>query len=372
MILHVITGLSGGGAEAALMAFMSALPSDERAGHSVVSLTDEGVYGPKLRALGVDVTTLGMRRSVPSPKALWQLIGLIRRKSVHLVQGWLYHANLMTSVACLFSFSGKKHLWGIHNALGEMGREKRLTQGVIRLCATLSFLPSAIVYVAERAARQHEALGYQACKRHVIPNGYNLLRFVPDVTAKDALCAELNLDPATPLVGLNARWDWTKDHATFFHAFTQTDTAHAVLVGAEMTADNDALMLLVRAHGLEGRVHCLGFRSDIERVVAGWDVACLSSCTEAQPNAVGEAMACGVPVVATDVGDVDVMIGGTGLVVPPQNPEALGAALNTLLAEAPSQRQLRGQLARARIESYYSLEGMVEKYRALYQTLSQK
>jgi glycosyltransferase involved in cell wall biosynthesis len=123
----------------------------------------------------------------------------------------------------------------------------------------------------------------------------------------------------------------------------------------------------VRECGLGDRVSLLGERTDIPEVVAGFDLAALSSAWgEGFPNVVGEAMASGVPCVATDVGDCRWVIGPHGAIVPPRQSEALASALGRLLDLDPQARQQLGLAGRARILQQFSLQEVVSQYEALH------
>jgi glycosyltransferase involved in cell wall biosynthesis len=107
----------------------------------------------------------------------------------------------------------------------------------------------------------------------------------------------------------------------------------------------------------------------VSRLSAAFDLATLSSRGESFPNAVGEAMACGVPVAATDVGDVRFIVGDTGLVVPAGAPHALATAWCSLLAESGEVRKRRGEAARARIRARFDLRAVVASYETLYEEI---
>jgi glycosyltransferase involved in cell wall biosynthesis len=134
-----------------------------------------------------------------------------------------------------------------------------------------------------------------------------------------------------PLIGLVARYDPFKDHATFLNAAARVareiPSARFVLCGAGVDRSNAGLAALIDSAGIGQRCHLLGPPRDVPRVLAALDVLASSSISEAFPLVLGEAMACGVPCAATDVGDSALIVGPTGRVVPPQDPAALGAAL---------------------------------------------
>jgi len=110
-------------------------------------------------------------------------------------------------------------------------------------------------------------------------------------------------------------------------------------------------------------------RVDIPELTAALDVATCSSTGEGFPNTVGEAMACGVPLVVTDVGDCAILLGDAGAVVPPGQPRAFADALVRLLRLEPDERADLGQRARRRIEECYAIERIAEHYAALYREL---
>src|SRR5262249_20308544 len=135
-----------------------------------------------------------------------------------------------------------------------------------------------------------------------------------------------------------------------------------------MSTDNEVLMAWIARAGLGDAVRLVGERRDIPALLAACDVAALSSAFgEGCPNVVGEAMACGVPIVVTDVGDTREMVGRFGRVVPRREPEALAAALVEMLRLAPEERRALGAGARQRIVTDYGLEHIARRYAAVYE-----
>ncbi len=362
-IIHIITGLDVGGAEMALYSLLSGLGECERPHHRVISLIALGPVADKIKALGVQVDSLNMPKGRPTLSGFLRLLGLLRSEPRCLLQGWMYHGNLIASFAALCRLHPRRLLWCIHNSLAQIEGEKPLTRLIIRFSALLSRLPQKIIYVAQRSARQHEAIGYAKSRTLVIPNGYDVTLFKPDASAPARLRSALGVADEIKLIGLVGRWDWSKDHANFISALSQVPGAHGVLIGKNVDADNAELMELIKTHGVQKRVHLLGYRSDVAALMPGLDLLCLSSRTEAMPNVVGEAMSCAVPCVVTDVGDAAEMVGESGWVCPSQNAAALAATLSEALK---SDLAAQGQRARARLEARYTQEKMVEGFRQTY------
>lgn len=366
LIIHLITGLNVGGAESVLASLLESFAPDERAHHCVISLIEADTpVADRIRELGVPVSSLGMKPGRPTLGALRRLMRELSASPPWAIHAWMYHANLLASLACLLGGHRRAHLWAIHNGLEGLERQKRLTRATIRVGAWLSRLPAAIVYVAARSADQHEAQGYKPTRRVVIPNGHDLTRFKPDPGAR----ARLGL-PASftgPVIGHVARWNWAKDHANFLAALAHIPTAYGVMIGRDVDKDNRELEELIRHHGVGKRVRLMGLRDDVHLLMPGFDVFCLSSRSESLPGVVCEAMACGVPCVATDVGGVQEIVGDTGLVIPPENAEALAEALRTLITRPD--RPALGQKARERVEKLYDIRRMTQAYLTLYARL---
>jgi len=362
MIVHLITGLNVGGAELALFRLLEGLSEHERARHRVISMIAPGAVAEKIEALNIPVASLDMQPGRITYSGLLRLVSLLHHTPEWHLQCWMYHANLLGSVACLAMFRPRNLIWGIRNSLSHIKREKWMTRHIIRQSAMLSLLPQRIVYVAKRSTQQHEALFYAKSRTQVIPVGYDVEGFAPGTADK----LRALVQTAAPLVAHVGRWDWTKDHANFIAALAQVPAAHGVLIGKNVDTNNAELMALLKQHGMAERVHLLGYRDDVAQLLPGADLLCLSSITEAQPNAVGEAMACGVPCVVTDVGDAADLVGDTGWVVPAQDSAALAKALRTALA---SDYKAKGQAARARILQHFTRETMLAQWRKLYADL---
>ncbi len=105
------------------------------------------------------------------------------------------------------------------------------------------------------------------------------------------------------------------------------------------------------------------------RLTASFDIAVSSSCGESFSNAIGEAMACEVPCVVTDVGESAKIVGDTGLVVAAQNPEALALSCEKIITLPESEKQKMGQSSRQRINDHYSIQSIARQYQSLYESM---
>lgn len=339
---------------------------------TVISLMDLGDVGPHIRALGIPVYALGMKRGgLPSPAVLlrlWRLLGKVHPDVVHT---WMYHSDLLGGlVARLIGCS--KVIWGIRHSNLSKTENKRSTIWVVKLCAALSgVVPTRILSCSYRARDIHVAVGYKEDKLHVIPNGFNLRHFVPDASARSSVRGELGLPADAPLVGLVARYDSQKNHAGFLEAASllhvRRPDVHFVLAGQDIDALNADLITAIEQKSLQAYMHLLGRRDDVPRLMAAFDVLALSSHGEAFPNVLGEAMACGVPCVVTDVGDSAEIVGNTGRVVEVGDMAGLANGLFEVLELPADIRANLGVQARARVAAEYEISHVATQYMAFYE-----
>jgi glycosyltransferase involved in cell wall biosynthesis len=373
-VLHVINDLSVGGAEMMLYKLLS--HGDTRGFRpAVISLGRRSTLDARIEALGVPVYSVGMRpTSLPTPGQLWRLFSAVRHVKPDLIQGWMYHGCLAAELARATGARRAPVVWGVHSCNDDLTLEKRMTAAIIRLCGRLSARASSIVYVSEASRRQHEAMGYRPENGCVIPNGFDTSRFAPSTEARAAVRAELGMHEDHLLIGLVGRFHPMKDHINFLRAASllseDCQAARFLLVGREVNVDNPVLRRMLASWGLEGRAHLLGERSDIPRLIAASDICSLSSSYgESFPLVIGEAMACGVPCVVTDVGDAAKLVGPTGLVVPPRDSEALAEAWRELIRLGSAGRAQMGEAARERVRENFQLASVTAQYEALFRSL---
>jgi glycosyltransferase involved in cell wall biosynthesis len=369
-VLHVITGLDTGGAETMLYKLLQATNGEVEA--RVLSLMEGGSNARRIEALGVPVGFLGMARgSIPGPATVWRLQRMMREFLPDLVQGWMYHGNLAAWLAMRRCASRPRLFWNLRQTLYDIRRETKLTRLLIRLGARLSPAADTIIYNSEVSARQHESAGYAAGKRIVIPNGFDLGFMGCREEARHAVREEFGLAPDALLVGQVARYHPMKGHLRMLQAAVavgqHNPRARFLLVGLGVTPDNPALAEQVRALGLDGKVILAGERADIARLMAAMDIlVSASEWGEGFPNVLGEAMAAGIPCVATDVGDSASVIGDCGALVVPGDPESLAREIEELLDLTPEQRTAIGKRARERVKQCYSIDRIAALYLNAY------
>lgn len=370
-ILHIINSFEFGGAEAMLVNLL--LRTDRsRYEPSVAALIDDLSTAQPIIDAGIPLTVIGMQPGVPDPRGILRLAKNIQRSQPDVIQTWMDHSNLIGTLAAMVSTRAPV-VWGIHHSNHIAGVAKRSTLMTVNACGLLSRLAARIVCCSQHARQMYSRRGFASDRMEVIPNGFDTARFQPDPEARNRVRQELGIAMDTPLIGLAARFDPFKDHTTFFEAAARLaqrrPDVHFLLCGSGVDYTNPALASQINKLGLGDRCHLLGRRRDVPRIHASLDLLTSSSISEAFPLVLGEAMSCGVPCVATDVGDSALIVGDTGRIVAPRNPARLADAWSELLQLAPAQRAALGVAARQRIRERFDLDAVTMRYHAVYDRL---
>lgn len=370
-LLIISSGLPTGGAELRLLSLLETLDRGQFE-PCVLSLLDAGDIGPRIRQLGIAVETLNLGGIASLPRAILTLVSLLRGFRPELIQGWMYHANLVALMAGLLTRGPCPVFFGIRNALGNWDQEKTATRRVIRLNAYFSRFAANVIFPGKACAEQHWALGFSKANSRLIENGIDCQRFQPDPEDRCAIRIELGLEPSDLVIGFVARFHPVKDHASFLSAAARVAVTHPnarwLLCGPDIDHQNSHLVDLIDQAGLRDSALLLGNRKDMPRIYRALDLLALTSISEASPGAVAEAMACGIPCLATEVGGCPETLGDTGWLVPPGNPDAIAEGLNTALAGGREQLEREGARARGRALDAFDLHSMTHRYEDLWQS----
>lgn len=374
-VTHIITNLGLGGAERTLLELVCA-SEGVCLNNSVISLQAGGMLANAFRAARVPLLELGLQKRLLNPLKAFELIRAIEYTQPDIVQTWMYHADFLGGAAAKIA-KCIPVVWNVRNLTFDQQNPNRLTQTLVRLNAAISgLIPNKIITNSYAAELEHVRLGYAQEKMHVIPNGFNLAKYMPNKNSRRIVRRELGLDDDILLVGLFARFDPLKDHATFAKAAGELareyTRARFVLAGVGITSNNVQLNSMIKASGVSSRFNLLGPRDDVPNLINSLDILVSSSVSESFPNVVGEAMASGIPCVVTDVGDSRYLVGNAGIVIPPASASALAQACAQLLGLNHEERVQIGLAGRQRIRSEFTLQAMVERYSAVYECVASK
>lgn len=366
-VMHVINSLNRGGAErtlASLVTNAASADTHEQAKHVIVTLIAGGPFEQEVRSAGIEVHSLRMRRGIPSPRALIRLVALLRRFRPDTVISWLYHADLLATIAVVLA--GRPRLiWNLRGTRKDARQTSRTTIAVVRVLAVLSRIPWAVGANSYAGRRDHEAAGYHPKRWAYLPNGFDTTRWRADEGDRRRVRQELGFDDDHVALVMVGRAEPQKDHQTLLDAaellFRTHPNARLVLIG-RMTAE------LPLGPASRSRVIALEERGDVPRLLRGCDIGVLSSAFgEGLPNVVAEKMLTELPCVVTDVGDAARLVGDSGIVVPPREPARMADALRRLIDVGDNERTALGQRARQRVASQYSIDAMMAAYARLWQ-----
>ena len=359
-ITFLVRALDYGGAERQLCTLARGLHAR---GHRVVVAVfyPDGPLEHELRAAGVPVQVFNKTGRWDLTGFMTRLLQFLRRERPDILHGYLDTPNLICLGARFFvpvkvvagvrtsSAHGRKRDWLAHLHYHAEQRLLRFADLVVMnsRAGLRSFAPNRLH--PERAM--------------VIPNGIDADRFRPDPQAGSRVRQELGIDDQKKLVGLVARLDPVKDHETFLRSAalltSERDDVHFLCVGSGDERYERSLRELGEELGLSDSLIWAGSRSDMPAVYNALDVAVLCSVAEGFPNVLGEAMACGVPCVTTDVGDAAWIVGDTGRIVPPHDPEALRDAIADVLDDCEKGPSTT-RVLRSRIIASFSLLALID------------
>lgn len=356
--LFVITSMPVGGAETLLVNMMRGMNRD-RICPELVCLKEPGPLGEQIAG------EFPVHSQLLSGK--WDLRVLPRLARLMHRRG----ADVVVTVG-----AGDKMFWGrlaahlagvpvIASALHSTG----WPDGVGRMNRWLTGFTDSFIAVADSHGeflRDFER--FPAEKVRVIRNGVDCNRFQPDASAAAEVRSELRLSQETPLVGIVAALRSEKNHGMLVRAAARlrerSPQTHWLVIGEG--PERAAIESLARELQISDRIHLLGTRHDTPRLLAALDLFALCSLNEASPVSILEALACGVPVVATNVGSIgeSIIEGQTGHLVPSQDVAAFTDAIESLLSNCPLRAEY-GAAGRELVIRTGSLQSMVDGYQRM-------
>lgn len=319
----------------------------------------KGWLGERFRERGFDTGTFRIRRPLDL-RCLVHLVRLLRRRGVDVVHSHEFALGVYGAAAA--ALAGLPHVLTMHG--GRYYAERWRRRAALRWAVRRS---RAAVAVSDPTREElARTLGLSRDRFRVVPNG------IPAPRGRGRrVRGELDLGPDEPLILSVGSLYRIKGHAVLVDALTRLHRREPGLAWRLAVAgdgeEEDALRTRVREGGIGERVHFLGYRADVDDLLAAARIFALPSLTEGFPLALLEAMHAGKAIVASGVGGVPqaVTAGREALLVPPGDPAALAAALESLLCD-PALRRRLSAAARARARERYSVEAMVDGYEELY------
>jgi len=370
-IAFLIRSLEYGGSERQLAALVNGL-DPKRFDVSVITFYAGGALEEEFTNKNIKLFCLRKRGRWELFGFLWRLVQELRAIRPDILHPYLVEPNLV-SVLIKPLISKTKIVFGIRASDMELKRYDWFIRMNFRLQTLASRFADLIIANSESGREYHVALGFPPQNCIVIHGGVDTERFRPDPESGRRVRAEWGFANGAILIGCVARLDPVKDHPTFLRAAALLARERAdvrfVCIGSGPENYASRLRRLAESEGIADRIVWAGERSDVAAVYNAVNIVCSSSSGEGFPNAIAEAMACDLSCVVTDVGDSALLVGDTGIVVPPGNPRALARGLSECVAQLTSARE---SSPRARIEEFFTVDQLADKTAAALRELGHR
>ena len=371
-MLFLIRSLGVGGAERQLVELVRRL-SPARVQATVAVMYSGGALFSELEACsGVCHVAFGKRGRWDFGSFTRRLLAYARELRPDVVHGYLDAGNLLALMV-------GRHVrapvvFGVRASVSDPRDYDVFTTFAASATRRSGRFADLVIANSEAGRSAYIAAGVPASRIAVVPNGIDGERFRADPEARKAARARWGVADEEFVVGKVARFDPVKDHGTFARAAARVlelvPHARFVCAGDGEKHVRDRVWRVAADRGVQDRFIWQPEGPADASLYSGFDVHVSASYSEGFSNALAEAMACGVPCVATNVGDSATLIGDTGLVVPPRDPDALAVAI-AQMARAPRLRAL-GTAARARIDSHYGLGKLVDRTTVLLEGVARR
>lgn len=295
-----------------------------------------------------------------------RFIELLKKDQPDLIYSFGLYPFILSITAKVYLKT--KIIWGIRASFIDYSKFGWLKKRNFWISILLVRLFDKIIANSEAGKRLFCHYGYPKNKIIVVPNGIDVEHFTPSQKEGHILRHQLGIDDKTLLIGHCARLDPVKDHPTFFEAIKiyiiNYPKTRFLIAGAGDEIYINALKKNAQTQNIDNNIVWLGAYEKMNRFYNAIDFLTLTSISEGFPNVVGEAMACGKPVVATNVGDCALIVKGTGIVIPASNPVKLAKAW-AQMNEKIKKDQALSHRCRQKISNQYSLDLLVDRFRAI-------
>jgi len=366
-IVHIIGDLSIGGTERALSSLLINLP-DKQLKNYVISLSGNGYFSHEIKKAGIEVYELNFTTNLNLVKNILKLIFTIHKIRPDILQGWMYHSNLIVSIVKFTFIRKPKVFWNIRQSLYSLQFEKKSTIYVIKILKFLSRFPDKIIFNSEIAKNHHGEFGYNTSKALVIFNGFDTNYWKFDAVKRTKIRSDYHITENDLLLGYVGRYHSVKNVELLLEVIAELSPDYpflkAMFIGKDLVQENENFEILLNSTA-NNHILLLGNKSDIPGYLSAFDCFCLCSNSEAFPNVLAEAMSCNLYCISTKVGDVPLILDDLGDIIPPGDKERLKNAIIFWIENHISLEE-NGHRGRERIKNCFPINKNAADYASIY------
>jgi glycosyltransferase involved in cell wall biosynthesis len=292
-----------------------------------------------------------------------------------VLSAWLYYPSLIASLIGPFLPAHPRVIWHIRSLPFVRFKDRPARWLAQRLLATLSHIIDVHILSNSEAARvAHAAIGFRTDRWRVIPNAVDASRYAFKADARASIRASLHLPNSAIVIGTVGRNVPEKGYPDLFKAIDQLqkrlpseaqDRLHLLIAGRDVTLETPSIAALVDGTGLpRDRFHLLGARGDVAELLSAMDLFVMPSRSESFPNALAEAMAVGLPAIATDVGDCRVVLDDNRFIT---TADTIADGLTRMIMLTADEQHAIGTRNRKRIAERYTMEKMTAAFDRVFE-----
>jgi len=365
-ILYLTTTSQIGGAEQILLAIGEKIDSN-LFDIEVCTLFPKGVLNEQLDKLKVKNYNLNLKNWLYSPVAIYRLYRLLKKEKYDILNTWLFHPSIIGLL--VGSITNTTYILETRHYC-KLKFNTRLRQHIDRIIATKMDIIIAVSNAAKKILINYEKVDPN--KITVIYNGININKFKFNIKQREQIRKIFSIQDKIVL-SYTANLRPIKGHQYLLEAISKIKNQYTnivLLLIGEGVLRNELEALTKQLH-IEDNVRFLGYRTDIPDILSATDIYVHPSVEEGFGIAIIEAMAVGLPVIATNVGGIPEIItnGVNGILVPPENPQALAEAIGDLI-EHPDKRKALAEKGQQHVAATFTDDVMVKKYMEVYTNLA--
>lgn len=370
-LLFVTTSFETGGAQRALyeIIYHSKIPAEKIL---VIALLGKGRYSEAFNEIGIKNISLKINSPLIGIYNVFKTIFLLKKLKPKVIQGWMYHGNLLALFYSRFLSKDVKVYWGVRQTLYDINKEKYLTRLIIKFSTLLSKKTNKIIYNSKLSMHQHEKFGFSSSKSLYIPNGFNTKELKFSSQKRKIMKQNLSIDEDSFVIGYLGRNHPMKNIDLLFRIALEVlrlnSKAIFIIVGEGIS--NKFISDKNISKNITDRLKILGLRFDVPDLLNTFDLLCLTSkWGEGFPNVIGEAMSYSIPCVSSDVGDSKSIINDLGWIVSQNDSENeyINYISKAMKLDKNSYKRLKSN-CREKIKNNYQIEQISYKYMKLYET----